>query len=387
MPRVDERIDREVERLSEAVDRTAALDAIRRKKARQRIRRRLRATFLAAATAAVTVAGFLGLSRLFAPGPAPFGPGGSPASRGLIAVASQQRVDEVMRGRPTFEIHVMNADGTGLRNLSPDEAQYLSPSWSPDGRRLAVVRIDRGDQGADEAIHVMNADGTGLTRVSATGLPAQSILQVRWSPDGRRLGFVRMARPTGAWTEADAAMQLVVVGVDGTGIRELTDDRQQVHSFDWSPDGSRIVFTRQYPVGERRIGYDLYVMNADGSGVLRLTDNGRSRDPDWSPDGTRIAFVGWGPDDDPPAGDIYVMAADGSGRLRLTDDPDPEYYPTWSPDGGLLAFSRVPAQGPCELIVRPPDDAAGPAAERVVVSEDVLRGCPTQSSWQLLPRD
>jgi len=75
---------------------------------------------------------------------------------------------------------------------------------------------------------------------------------------------------------------------------------------------------------------EIYLMNADGSGLTSLTDNSaRDFAPACSPDGTRIAFVSTRDGDE----EIYVMNADGSGQTNLTDNPAEDYHPVWSPDG------------------------------------------------------
>ena len=77
-------------------------------------------------------------------------------------------------------------------------------------------------------------------------------------------------------------------------------------------------------------------MNADGSGVARLTDSeATDADPAWSPDGRRIAFAS----DRDGGSNIYVMNADGSGVARLTDSSAGDYGPAWSPDGRRIAFA------------------------------------------------
>jgi dipeptidyl aminopeptidase/acylaminoacyl peptidase len=97
--------------------------------------------------------------------------------------------------------------------------------------------------------------------------------------------------------------------------------------------GTKIAFN-SYRDGN---GAEIYVMNADGTGQTRLTNNNAQVDsyPDWSPDGTKIAFY---TDRDGGNDEIYVMNADGSNPTRLTNNPDTDAYPDWSPDGTKIAF-------------------------------------------------
>ena len=114
-------------------------------------------------------------------------------------------------------------------------------------------------------------------------------------------------------------------------VRLTTDFDSGDYDPAWSPDGQRIAFSSHRGVD----GWGIYVMNADGSDVTRLTTEyfdsaSVSGDPAWSPDGQRIAFS--------RQGAIHVMNADGSKVKRLTHNYDDDYAPAWSPDGQRIAF-------------------------------------------------
>ena len=129
----------------------------------------------------------------------------------------------------------------------------------------------------------------------------------------------------------DGNDEIYVMNPDGSGQTRLTDNSAADGSPSWSPDGHRIVFH-----SGRDGNADIYVMNADGSGQTRLTDN-RAADgsPSWSPDGHRIAFTSTRDENY----NIYVMNADGSDQTRLTNNPAWDFSPSWSPDGRRIAFT------------------------------------------------
>jgi Tol biopolymer transport system component len=135
-----------------------------------------------------------------------------------------------------------------------------------------------------------------------------------WSPDGRRVAFLSR-RQRGMW-------DLYVMNADGSGQRRLMPD-VSLTGLDWSPDGRKIAVASP---GQGVAGF--YVVNADGSGRRLMSRYGDG--PAWSPDGRRIAFVGrWG---------IWVMSADGSGSRKLTPSTSHGTRLYWSPDGRRLAF-------------------------------------------------
>ena len=172
----------------------------------------------------------------------------------------------------------------------------------------------------------MNADGTGRRQVTSNSFSDNA---VSWSPDGRRLAY-RSIR--------DANFDIYVIGVDGTNERRLTTDEAIDLLPDWSPDGTRITFTRN------RGGVSaIYTMSStDGSDVRQLTDDSLGAGLSvYSPDGSRIAFA-----DNLcqicSDNDVWVMNADGSGLRQVTNTPDLELPHSWSHDGTRVAaeFAR-----------------------------------------------
>lgn len=122
----------------------------------------------------------------------------------------------------------------------------------------------------------------------------------------------------------------------GGGVVNLTNHPAEDIWPALSPDRSRIVFSsdRDNPAGE----FELYSMNVDGSGLVRLTNSLGSDwvgPQAWSPDGSRIVFSSMRDD---PSGEIYIMNADGSGVVRLTDNSHSDGCAAWSPDGSSIAF-------------------------------------------------
>ncbi len=132
----------------------------------------------------------------------------------------------------------------------------------------------------------------------------------------------------------DGNYEIYVMNADGSGQTNLTNNSAYDNRPAWSPDGTKIAFTRNSN------GFDeIYVMKADGSEQINLTNNPTANDyrPTWSPDGTKIAFVS---DRDSATGDeIYVMNANGSGQTRLTNNPAVDDWPAWSPNGSKIAFT------------------------------------------------
>ena len=164
----------------------------------------------------------------------------------------------------------------------------VDPTWSPDGSRLAFAGHER------PGVFVLNlADWSVANPSTIGGAPA-------WSPDGSKLAF--------------AAGELYVMGVDGSNIVQLTNNVGFRGQPAWSPDGGTIAFDCEIDAGST----DICSVNADGTGLIRLTTLGAASSPAFSPDGLRIAFTG---------SDSYiaVMNTDGTGITGLNAGSQPAF--------------------------------------------------------------
>lgn len=312
------------------------------------------------------------------------------------------------------EIATIRSDGSEVRTLRAEPGgHFFGLSWSPDGRFIAYGLNDANGSGQPAGIYLMNADGTRVRMIveggSAPGVvlccpawqplvappsdsgftrepvavgngeiwfrrgggevglwiesidPDGSNRQVLfsdtyaggtndvgeaydWSPDGSRVAFIDSTRYIGE-VPTGSSWDIYTMNADGTGRRQVTDDGGFDGSPSWSPDGTRIVYASDRGDPNRpacqidvNCNRDIFVVNTDGTGQRQLTDEpGADWQPDWAADG-RILFVSERSD---PSGDIFTMSEDGTAVTRLTDTPGvQEFQPRWSPDGGRIAFVR-----------------------------------------------
>ncbi len=124
------------------------------------------------------------------------------------------------------------------------------------------------------------------------------------------------------------------MNADGSGITRLTDHPKNGFSPTWSPDGSRIAFA-----SNRAGTYYLFVMNSDGSNQTPLTETeAQEVKPAWSPDGTRLLFTSVVLTSVAEEGMLYILNLDDGTRTKLVDNSDRESAACWSPDGSKVAY-------------------------------------------------
>jgi eukaryotic-like serine/threonine-protein kinase len=268
------------------------------------------------------------------------------------------------------QIFMVNVDGTNEAQLTSVDHGACQPAWSPDGSRLVFIspclhRIDSPRESyTDTSLFMINADGTGL--IQLTNTPGAD-LEPAWSPDGKRIAFT---------STRDGNMQIYLFDVDSQSVIRLTQPDVNIENSQpaWSPDGRQIAY-----MAERVGTYQVWVMSDTGQDNAQLVRSGQSLwdyAPAWSADGKVIVFnerprdnlltrpwlmsvqypddasatrlnfqtpiedVEFSPDglwlvsegrDNQGNRDIYFMTVSGGNRTRLTTDQAVDFDPTWRP--------------------------------------------------------
>jgi Tol biopolymer transport system component len=225
------------------------------------------------------------------------------------------------------EIYTMNPDGTEQNRLTNNESYDLMPVFSPDGTKIAFV----SERDGNPEIYTMNNDGTNQERLTEVTSYDYSPC---WSPDGTKIIFVSNrevdSTPNPQTGLSRMTYKIFVMNADGTDQLKISEETNNDESPRYSPDGSKIVF-----VSKRDGNPEIYTMKSDGTEVTRLTKN-TAFDimPAWSPDGKKIVFR----TEKNSNPEIYTMNEDGSNKLRLTTNLVAGESPFFSFDGEKIVF-------------------------------------------------
>ena len=208
----------------------------------------------------------------------------------------------------TFNIWVMNYDGSNQQNISNSTSNDQAPAYSPSGSQIAFCS-DRIGHGVHH-IYIMPANGGVADMITPTG--HYDVIPT-WSPDGYFLAYQSSINP---YESRFQIWKIPSVGGIGT---QLTFGDWEHQKPAWSPDGNLIAFS----------GIGICTMTPDGENVSSICDG---VDPCWSPDSTKIGYS--------YGGDIYTILAVGGTPQRITYFGNNCFYPSWSPDGTKIAFSH-----------------------------------------------
>jgi Tol biopolymer transport system component len=223
----------------------------------------------------------------------------------------------IYAGSSSIQFFALDASGrtTLIGPASPNPLSYPRPS--PDGMHLAYMESN------GSASRLVVADPDRKNGYALTAFVLNCFGEPGWRPDGHAIAYT---------CEGD----LHVINVDGTGHVNLTNTSDGVEEHPaWSPDGAQIAFEGNNPGG------GLFIMDADGANLRRLTTVSSDEDAAWSPSGDAIAFARW----NGSTRQILTTSVDGSTITSVTPELiTVDFAPMWSPDGSRIAFVRYLGQ-------------------------------------------
>ena len=199
----------------------------------------------------------------------------------------------------TYEIYSIDINGNNLQRLTNNIGTLYAPELSPDGQRIIFTSNGNG-------IWVMNADGSDPHAITF-----RDDIDPTWSPDGSMIAFA---------SNRSGQRQLYTAKASGKQVNQVTDLNNMGGRSTWSPDGKWLAFYRG-PAGD----HDIFIIKIDGSGLKKLTNGGDNLGPTWSPDGEWIAFTSFRDGNN----EIYKIRPDGTGLTQLTNSPISDWQPRW----------------------------------------------------------
>ena len=256
------------------------------------------------------------------------------------------------------QIFTMNVEGGDRRLVSTGLGRTTCGYFFPDDSRVVYSSthhaapecppppdMRRGYVWAlyDYDIYTARPDGSDVRVISSSpGYDAEPTL----SPDGSRIVFT---------STRDGDLNIYSMKPDGSDVRQLTDEPGYDGGPFYSPDGTKIVYRARYPESEEELAdyqglladglvrpgvLDIYVMDADGSNRIRLTDNGAANfAPFFHPSGEKVIFSSNLNDPDSRNFDLFLINLDGTGLEQVTFSEEFESFPMFSPDGRHLVFA------------------------------------------------
>jgi len=256
------------------------------------------------------------------------------------------------------QIFTMTIDGENMQRLSSGKGRTTCSYWLPGDETVVFSSTEAHDPGClpspDQSrgyvwklypefdIYTIRRDGTGLKKLFATeGYDAEATV----SPNGDRIVFT---------STRDGDPEIYSMNIDGSDVRRLTYSKGYDGGPFFSADGSKIVFRASRPETEEELAayrelvsenlvrptnLEIFVMDADGSNIRQVTDNGMANfAPYMHPDGQRIVFSSNMDSENPRNFDLYIINIDGTGLTRITNHEEFDGFPMFTRDGKTLVF-------------------------------------------------
>jgi TolB protein len=210
-----------------------------------------------------------------------------------------------------FDLFLVMLDGSRLIRLTNNIGNVLSPSFSPDGSHILFA-----NRAAEGPTSLWTIDTTGQNAKLLYAGP-NTIVAADWAPVGGRIAFAMAV-------DQPDAYEVFIMNEDGTNIRQLTRNLPGIGgSLDWAPDGKHLLIFAG-PAGDKNI----FLVDVDAETAVQLTNGGNNMASSFSPDGQWIAFNSLRNNDQ---ADIFIMRTDGSDVRQVTTDPEPDWQPQWEP--------------------------------------------------------